>query len=679
MFGALWYALLISKRFNAVIPHPNLSVSAGLILIGIPAMSGFAYAFFPTFLVIILFKNILHKAFLGPLLFDNWRGNAYYFGDLTEMVKQTTQQGRMGLSYTLLGIFIIISAANVTNPLEENEKKTVRKKNLWRRSQILYWTIIFIFFQTIMITISRTPAYRADIQIYSLGMKVTGALFLAFLDRAIPDRLSTAPYRMCQETIIKTMSMGTVAFTQFMVNYVMLVIFASGAQLSSPLVVALTPKIEEHFKKYAGIVKKLQNLWAVDDDEGDKTQKVKTEANDLTKLTKIIDHQYQNSTATVSQMFTIPVAILVILFSDFLKVESMYGQKDLFITIVFGIVIFVFQVVVDAFVENILEFAFAMKIHNYLKNMRAKFYNRQKRWILDEKFEDVDPEWGDENEPTAHQFRVEQSPFLKIHQMCFSEQFYFLVSLVTLGQIITVYAMYMLYESLAERPRYYPFDDMLGIVLIFIVVMVCYMVKQVIFKLGQFSGTWGLKGKKKQIWTKPVIEEVLSDEEIDLNAEKHKDPAKQNNKKLDRSQRTLGKKSVHTVVVNFEDEMKPGPQDALVPREFDVELQHLFFTEINYPHSLLDKMESLVNRTIRLNNSRIHGKKMAWTRNYNVICKKESYADHPVESLPLESNKILGVFSAEKAFTETSEMPTKLITINKSLKWPVELNMKYNL
>ena len=130
-------------------------------------------------------------------------------------------------------------------------------------------------------------------------MKVTGALFLAFLDRAIPDRLSTAPYRMCQETIIKTMSMGTVAFTQFMVNYVMLVIFASGAQLSSPLVVALTPKIEEYFKKYAGIVKKLQNLWAVDDDEGDKTQKVKTEANDLTKLTKIIDHQYQNSTATV--------------------------------------------------------------------------------------------------------------------------------------------------------------------------------------------------------------------------------------------------------------------------------------------------------------------------------------------------------------------------------------------
>ena len=54
----------------------------------------------------------------------------------------------------------------------------------------------------------------------------------------------------------------------------------------------------------------VEYLWAVDDDEGDRTQKVKAEANDLTKLTRIIDHQYQNSTATVSQMFTIPVALL---------------------------------------------------------------------------------------------------------------------------------------------------------------------------------------------------------------------------------------------------------------------------------------------------------------------------------------------------------------------------------
>ena len=123
-------------------------------------------------------------------------------------------------------------------------------------------------------------------------MKMSGALFLAYLDRAIPDRLSTAPYRMCQETIIKTMSMGTVAFTEFMINYIMLVVFASGAQLSSPLMISLMPKIEEHLKKYAGLIKKLQNLWAVDDDDGNKDQKIKAEPNDLTKLTRIIDHQY---------------------------------------------------------------------------------------------------------------------------------------------------------------------------------------------------------------------------------------------------------------------------------------------------------------------------------------------------------------------------------------------------
>merc|ERR1711871_380014 len=95
----------------------------------------------------------------------------------------------------------------------------------------------------------------------------------------------------------------------------------------------------------------------------------------------------------------------------------------------------------------------------------------------------------------------------------------------------------------------------------------------------------------------------------------------------------MNNKIMHSVVVNFEDEMKPGPQDALVPREFDEELQHLFFSEINSPHSLLDKMESLVNRTIRLNNSRIHGRKMAWTRNYTIICRENSSPNHFINSL----------------------------------------------
>ena len=99
---------------------------------------------------------ILHKDYLGPLLTDSLDGNVYYFGERSEMVIKTTQQGRMGLSYTLLGVIIVIKAANATNPLEPKEKNSVTKKNLWRRSQVLLHTIGFIVFQTLMIMISRT-------------------------------------------------------------------------------------------------------------------------------------------------------------------------------------------------------------------------------------------------------------------------------------------------------------------------------------------------------------------------------------------------------------------------------------------------------------------------------------------------------------------------------------------
>jgi hypothetical protein len=494
-------------------------------------------------------------------------------------------------------------------------------------------------------------------------MKMLGALLLAYLDRAIPDRLSTAPYRMCQETIIKTMSMGTVAFTQFMMNYVMLVVFASGAQLAFPLIRSLTPKFEEKFKKYAGIIKKLQNLWSVEDDHDD-SKKKKAEPNDLKKLTKIIQHQYLNSTATVSQMFTIPVALLVIMFSDFLKVESMYGQKDLLITIFFGVVIFVFQVIVDAFVENILEFVFAMKIHKYLHDMTDKFYGRKKRWILDEKFQHIDPEWGDENEPKAHQFRAEQSVFLKIHQMCFSEQFYFLVSIVTLGQIITVYAMYMLYSSLAELPRYYPFDDFpMGLFLILGMLVICTVVQTLIFKTGQYLGIWGLKeGRKSSLRRKlPAINIFESDE--DTGSHKFLDANSRN-------QRAIADADARDVF-SIKDEMHLGPQDALVPVDFNRDIQDLYVGEIGSPHNLLDKVESLVDKTIRLNNTGTHQNKLPWSSNILAIMSKNEETSESQQITP----GFMGV-RAGASFDMTISDPILVEQYTKldQHEWPEELH-----
>jgi hypothetical protein len=184
MFFSIWWALLKSKRFNSVIPHPQMEILSGITLIGGPAILGFGYAFLPTFLIVFIVQMILHKDYLGPLLTDSLDGNVYYFGERSEMVIKTTQQGRMGLSYTLLGVIIVIKAANATNPLEPKEKNSVTKKNLWRRSQVLLHTIGFIFFQTLMIMISRTSFYKADVSLYSLIMKVSGAGLLTYLDQA---------------------------------------------------------------------------------------------------------------------------------------------------------------------------------------------------------------------------------------------------------------------------------------------------------------------------------------------------------------------------------------------------------------------------------------------------------------------------------------------------------------
>ena len=142
-----------------------------------------------------------------------------------------------------------------------------------------------------------------------------------------------------------------------------------------------------------------------------------------------------------------------------------------------------------------------------------------------------------------------------------------------------------------------------------------------------------------------------------------------------------GNTILHTVVVNFEDEMKPGPQDALVPNDFDEELQHLFFSEINSPHSLLDKMEALVNRTIRLNNSRIHGKKMEWTRNYTIVCRKNDGANFFENNIPNVSRQIIQNFHSNGTQHDNNHI-LKVDSIGISIlpmKWPCELGMEDNL
>ena len=246
--------------------------------------------------------------------------------------------------------------------------------------------------------------------------------------------------------------------------------------------------------------------------------------------------------------------------------------------------------------------------------------------------------------------------------MCFSEQFYFLVSIVTLGQIITVYAMYMLYSSLAELPRYYPFDDFpMGLFLILGMLVICTVVQTLIFKTDQYLGIWGLKeGRKSSLRRKlPAINIFESDEDTG------------NHKFLDansRNQRAIADADARDV---FSDEMHLGPQDALVPVDFNRDIQDLYVGEIGSPHNLLDKVESLVDKTIRLNNTGTHQNKLPWSSNILAIMSKNEETSESQQITP----GFMGV-RAGASFDMTISDPILVEQYTKldQHEWPEELH-----
>jgi len=179
------------------------------------------------------------------------------------------------------------------------------------------------------------------------------------------------------------------------------------------------------------------------------------------------------------------MCILVILMGKYLEVESKFGNKDLYITLIFAAMILLTQFIVDGFTEHMLEFIFAIKVKEYLQDCQHNFKNRRSRWVLNDPLEVVDPKWGGNRE-----FREQKKAFLMIHQMCFSEQFYFLSSLVTLALLLGSYAFFMMFTAMENTPRYYPFSDQIGMILVAMTLFFCWAVQVTLAKLANYLGIW---------------------------------------------------------------------------------------------------------------------------------------------------------------------------------------------
>merc|ERR1712000_652401 len=174
-------------------------------------------------------------------------------------------------------------------------------------------------------------------------------------------------------------------------------------------------------------------------------------------------------------MFYNPYVIyLLMMFRDETGMPDLYGikEQDMSYYLWFGLVVILFQLCADIFLHSALELFHGWKIHDYLVYTRYRFMQREARWKgmednLDESIEES---------------------MRSLDQMCFSSQYYMMMTIHVNGILYFVLSMEMMI-----RNEYNMFGDP-GMLVIAIVVMIsCYSIEKILTKLALRFNLWKIK------------------------------------------------------------------------------------------------------------------------------------------------------------------------------------------
>ena len=87
---------------------------------------------------------------------------------------------------------------------------------------------------------------------------------------------------------------------------------------------------------------------------------------------------------------------------------------------IFALYLPLFQLILDVFILNTQELVFGWKVYDYVSYQRYRFSVRDQRWMMNSKVLD---------ESIAESLQT-------LDLMCFSEQYYFLVALISFGMLL---------------------------------------------------------------------------------------------------------------------------------------------------------------------------------------------------------------------------------------------------
>jgi hypothetical protein len=487
-------------RLTTRVEHPpKLRFGSTLWLIFPQAVSGFSLGLVPIIAVtagiMLLLKGYLLITPLDDptgLYWPVFQTTKLHYQDTTidPQLLKITRQGRLGMALLAVAIVSICEGSKMFVPKRDSKRERVlellREKDAsktmvwdvtqWKRGNLIFCSVLMGLFLVLIVEWSYWSYFGTYIWEAILLLKILNKIVGIIVDRQMGESLLSAPIMTAMSLVETIVTLSAVDFIDFLLSYVV----GFGFLLLERMYI--TPYqgdvLDWLGDTTARILKSVQLLLekygVIRGEVNSSTHKPLVPSQTEGTVEPIIDSYGSYCLETLALLYVPYVIVLLMIFRDDIELPIRYGikEQDMEYYALFAVLIIPFQIASDIFLQGALELFHGWKIYDYLVYTRYRFLQRETRW---KGFEDSLDECIDESVRT-------------MDHMCFSTQFYMMMTIHVNGIIYMVLGIQMI-----SRAQYNLFGDPATPVVLMLVIISVAVLKKILIWLSFFFGVWSIR------------------------------------------------------------------------------------------------------------------------------------------------------------------------------------------
>ncbi|GMH66707.1 hypothetical protein TL16_g04487 [Triparma laevis f. inornata] len=405
------------------------------------------------------------------------------------------QDGRMGLAFLIMGAMCVYEGSHIflPNRVSKREKQLEAKRDknaskdsiwiptVWKRSNLIYTSFMMVMFLTFLVEFSYWGEFGTYIWFVILFLKVVAQFVGTVIDNQLNEALLSAPVNT---------SLGLIQELGFLL--------CERVYLDPGLGDFLDFVDEQTSLMYERILRRLPK-WMTGRllaKKGEMTEQEKTDrqkeidnmvSDGAETVEPILDSYGSYCCDTMSLLYTPFNILLLMLYRRETGIPELYGikEQDMLYYFMFAAMIVPFQLAADILIHSCLELYHGWKIYDYLVYTRYRFLQRETRW---KGLEDSLDECIEESMRT-------------MDQMCFSSQFYVMMTIHVNGIMYMVLAIEMMIRS-----QYNMFGDPAFFIIFSFVVAASLATKKFLIFMALKFNLWRIK-HENTAWHTTIADE----------------------------------------------------------------------------------------------------------------------------------------------------------------------------